>query len=117
MRHLYVDDKIADVLDLGTELSALCADQAIWSQDTFGPDDKRGPIGPLRHLAREAKEAEDKPKDIVEYADCLLLLLDARRRAGFTIADLIRAAQAKMVVNRAREWPVPVDDEPVEHIA
>ncbi len=28
-----------------------------WSQETFGSDAERGPIGPLRHLKLEADEA------------------------------------------------------------
>ena len=52
----------------------------------------------------------------MELADCLILLLDASRRAGVKPLPLIKAAQAKMKVNKARAWPKPVSDEPVEHV-
>jgi hypothetical protein len=73
----------------------LISDQAEWSQKTFSPDNIRGPVGALRHLAKETKEAEEKPKDVVEFADMLLLLLDAMRRAGHSWPDVLAAAKAK----------------------
>lgn len=97
-------------------LTLLWLDQAQWSRATFGPDDKRGPAGPLKHLIKEAKEALADPTDIVEYADCLLLILDATRRAGFTLTRLLDAAAVKQAENRRRSWPAPTDDEPVEHV-
>lgn len=79
--------------------------QSDWSQRMFGPD-SRGPIGSLRHLEKETREAQQAPGDLTEYADCFLLLLDATRRAGFTYAQLIGAAFAKLLVNvNDRKWP------------
>ncbi len=103
-------------LALGRSLHRLAADQSDWSQATFGTDQERGPLGALRHLEREAREVQEAPGDVEEYADCFLLILDAARRAGFSPLRLIEAATAKMQVNRARQWPRPVDDQPVEHI-
>jgi hypothetical protein len=68
--------------ELGMNLLNVYLSQMTWSQATFGSDEVRGPIGALRHLEKEAKEAQDATGDIVEYADCLLLLLDASRRGG-----------------------------------
>jgi hypothetical protein len=103
-------------IDHGEALLDLAADQAKWSQETFGSDRDRGPLGALRHLEKEAKEAQEDETNINEYADCLLLLLDATRRGGFTLMHLLRAAQAKMEVNKKRSWPKPVSDTPVEHV-
>lgn len=97
-------------------LSQLWLDQSEWSQTTFGRDAARGPIGPLKHLLKEAAEAIANPGDLTEYADCLLLILDATRRAGFTLTRLLDAAAVKLDQNRNRAWPAPVDDEPVEHV-
>lgn len=122
-----------DCADVGTELLALAEDQSQWSQATFGTDAERGPIGALKHLGKEAKEAEDAAETLklvagceeeeqgrrillTELADCLLLLNDATRRAGFSLLELIRAAQAKMAVNRTRTYPKPTSDVPSEHI-
>ncbi len=76
----------------------------------------RGPIGALKHLAKEAKEAAESPHDKVEYADCLLLILDASRRAGIGLTELIETAWDKLQVNKTRKWPMPTSDEPVEHV-
>lgn len=86
-----------------------------WSQNTFGTDSERGPIGALKHLEKEAREALENPTDTSEYADCLILVLDASRRAGIHHEDLIKHALAKMEVNRQRTWPKPTTDSPVEH--
>jgi hypothetical protein len=102
--------------ELGRRLDALADDQARWSQATFGTDQDRGPLGALRHLEKEARETQEAPGDSEEYADCFLLILDAARRAGISPLQLIEAAQRKMVINRGRTWPRPVDDNPVEHV-
>lgn len=140
-----------DALDLGTQLGRLAHEHGEWSQATFGSDAERGPIGALKHLAKEANEAvealeaveaakaqaegpgateaerkfdyqrldEAEDRAETELADCLLLLLDASRRAGHTPLDLVRAAADKLEVNKARAWPaagsVP-DGQPVEHV-
>jgi hypothetical protein len=101
---------------LGELLSSLAQDQSEWSQATFGTDQERGPLGALRHLEKEAVETQAAPDDIEEYADCFLLILDAARRAGISPLQVIEAAQRKMVVNRQRTWPRPIDDQPVEHV-
>jgi len=106
------------MVEIGDRLTDLISDQAHWSQQTFGLDSERGPIGPLKHLAKEAGEAQTakKPQDLEEFADCLLLTLDATRRAGYNILELIKAAEIKMRINKGREWPTGKPDEPVEHI-
>lgn len=93
-----------------------CADQAAWSQKTFGADTERGPIGPLKHMLKEVQEVLEKPTDVEEYADLLLLLMDSSRRAGINPMALLQAARAKMRKNKQREWPKPTSDEPVEHV-
>lgn len=89
---------------------------AQWSQATFGRDSERGPIGALKHLALEAQEAAAKPGDYEEYADCLLLLFDASRRAGMTLDTLLDIAWQKLAKCKLRIYPKPTGDEPVEHI-
>lgn len=95
-----------------------------WSQATFGEDSVRGPIGPLKHLAKEVKEAiseieepsEKSDKRLkMEIVDCLFLTFDAARRAGFTIEELFELAFDKLDINRARTWGAPSADQPVEH--
>lgn len=90
--------------------------QAAWSQATFGVDSERDHIGPLKHLAKEAVEAQVRPSDPVEIADCLFLVFDAARRSGMTLDTLIKVAEQKLLVNKARKWQKPTDDNPVEHV-
>ena len=107
-------DEVAGIV--GHRLLDLVRDQSDWSQQTFGSDSERGPIGALRHLEKEAREAQATPDDPFEYADCLLLVLDASRRAGWQIADLLTYADEKMKINKKRVWPESAGDDPVEHL-
>lgn len=113
---------VINAVDFADKLMDLIRDQAEWSQATFGSDQTRSPMGALKHLAKEAVEAQealaagDAERLKVELADCYLLLLDACRRAKIKPMQLVEAAQEKMKVNRSRQWPVPTTDEPVEHI-
>lgn len=79
-----------------------------WSQETFGPTEVRGPIGPLKHLEKEAKEAyeeTDLEKRKEEIADCLFLTFDAAQRAGMNFNELSDMAFAKLDKNKKRPWP------------
>jgi len=111
-----------------TPLEALWDDQAEWSQRTFGSDAERGPVGPIRHLALECAEVEEaweqwretscggpamksmRDNLRTELADCLLLLMDASRRAGVNLDTLVAAAIDKHQRNKARKWPVSTGD-------
>ncbi len=86
---------------------------AEWSQKAFG---NVGPVGPLKHLAKEAIEAAEAPHDLSEWADMQFLLWDAQRRAGISDAEITAAMEEKLKVNMARQWPEPKDGEPRLHI-
>ncbi|MDS1018146.1 DUF550 domain-containing protein [Klebsiella quasipneumoniae] len=86
---------------------------AEWSQATFG---NVGPVGPLKHLSKEALEAAAEPGDLSEWADMQFLLWDAQRRAGITDDQVTQAMIDKLAVNKQREWPAPKDGEPRLHI-
>ncbi len=96
-----------------TTTSALRAEHARWSQETFG---NVGPIGPLKHLSKEALEAAQNPADLSEWADIIMLTWDAQRRAGITDEQLMQAVAEKLAINKARKWPKPCDGEPREHV-
>lgn len=97
-------------------LCELYKDEAAWSDATFGPPSERGPIGPLKHLIQEAQEAIDEPTDIMEYADCLLLVLDASRRAGYSLTNLLDAAKLKFDILKTRKYPKPGKDQASHHV-
>ncbi|KDF07805.1 hypothetical protein AF41_02487 [Citrobacter sp. MGH 55] len=86
---------------------------AEWSEKTFG---NVGPIGPLKHLSKEALEAAAEPDDLSEWADMQFLLWDAQRRAGISDGEITAAMEEKLKVNMARQWPEPKDGEPRLHI-
>ena len=86
---------------------------AEWSDATFGDV---GPVGPLKHLSKEALEAAAEPDDLSEWADMQFLLWDAQRRAGISDGEITAAMDEKLKVNMARQWPEPKDGEPRLHI-
>ncbi|HHL8693693.1 TPA: DUF550 domain-containing protein [Escherichia coli] len=88
-------------------------EHATWSQATFGDV---GPVGPLKHLSKEALEAAAEPSDLTEWADMQFLLWDAQRRAGISDEQITLAMVEKLAVNKQREWPEPKDGEPRLHI-
>ncbi|QIU89443.1 DUF550 domain-containing protein [Yokenella regensburgei] len=86
---------------------------AEWSEKTFG---NVGPIGPLKHLSKEALEAADDVGNLSEWADMQFLLWDAQRRAGISDQEITAAMEEKLKVNMSRQWPEPKDGEPRLHI-
>lgn len=108
-----------DVLSLyrhaqpASEREQVRREHAEWSQATFG---NVGPVGPLKHLSKEALEAAAEPGDLSEWADMQFLMWDAQRRAGITDAQITQAMIDKLAVNKQREWPEPKDGEPRLHI-
>ncbi|EJJ5356427.1 DUF550 domain-containing protein [Salmonella enterica] len=88
-------------------------EHAGWSDRTFGCV---GPVGPLKHLSKEALEAAAAPSDLLEWADMQFLLWDAQRRAGISDAEITVAMEEKLVINKTRQWSEPKDGEPRPHI-
>ncbi|HIF7138651.1 DUF550 domain-containing protein [Citrobacter freundii] len=88
-------------------------EHATWSQATFGDV---GPVGPLKHLSKEALEAAADPSDSLEWADMQFLLWDAQRRMGISDEFITRAMVEKLAINKSRQWPEPKDGEPRLHI-
>ena len=88
---------------------------AEWSDSAFGTDDRT--IGILNHLKEEVDEVIEAKQDFEEkldgltqqkmaseFADCLILLLDAARKSDLNTDLLMQAAEHKMHINRNREW-------------
>lgn len=96
-----------------SEREQIRREHAVWSQATFGDV---GPVGPLKHLSKEALEAAAEPGDLSEWADMQFLLWDAQRRAGISDEQITQAMVEKLAVNKQREWPEPKDGEPRLHI-
>jgi hypothetical protein len=97
-----------------TRIQQLQDEIARWSDATFG--DERPPTRPLHHLAMEVQELIAEPHDDEEYADCLILLLDAYRMAGGNTKQLLDTAFQKLEINKQRDWGTPDENGVVEHI-
>ncbi|HFG0554152.1 TPA: DUF550 domain-containing protein, partial [Salmonella enterica] len=96
-----------------SERERIRREHAEWSDKTFGDV---GPIGPLKHLSKEALEAAANQSDPLEWADMQFLLWDAQRRMGLSDEFITRAMIEKLAINKARQWPEPKDGEPRLHI-
>jgi Protein of unknown function (DUF550) len=91
-------------------------DKRDWSIRTFGGLDEIGPLGPIRHMAKEVAELEAAPHDIMEYVDVLFLLDDALIRAGFDWATLASKAYDKLGILEQRHYPKTPDGVSSEHV-
>lgn len=90
--------------------------QREWSRATFGPGPRLG--GVLDHIRRELKEVEERPFDVTEWADVLILAFDGAWRSGHEPQAVIDAIKAKQATNEARTWPdwrEFSEDEAIEH--
>lgn len=93
----------------------------MWSDETFGPDDRR--LGMIAHLKKEVVELEEglsrsarAPVIQDELADCMMLLLDIASHSGLSANDLLFSVSAKLVINKNRKWGSPNPDGSIEHI-
>ncbi|CAB5220201.1 Domain of unknown function DUF550 [uncultured Caudovirales phage] len=99
-----------------SDLDRLWCGHRAWSDATFGSPQERGPVGALKHLAKEALEAAADPTDITEFVDCLFLLWDGVHRAGFTMEQVIEAGFRKLQVLHTRTYDrATPPDQPAEH--
>jgi hypothetical protein len=88
-------------------------DIGVFTDKTFG---ESTPRSKALHLAEEAHEVAEDPSDIIEWADCTILLLDGLRKAGFTTQDLYDAVLRKMEINKNRKWGEKDADGVVRHV-
>lgn len=95
------------------EIEEFLKDQKEFSKKTFGKDYKISSV--MSHLRKETKEIEKTPKDVEEWADAFLLLLDGLWRSGFSFSDLFKAAKRKLEKNKKRKWGKPSSDGVIEH--
>lgn len=88
-----------------------------WSKETFKVADADDKVfSCLKHLEYEIEEARANHKEIKEYADIFILLLDAIGVLGFSMDDLYQECLKKMKLNFARQWGEPDGDGVIQHI-
>lgn len=118
------------------ELQKLMDDIREWSDSTFGDAQRTIPI--LHHLKKEVPELISAVKDMqaagidnsigvgefshkisvmkLEFADCLMLLLDAASHADIDAEELMKVTKIKLEINKDRKWGKPDENGVVEHI-
>jgi hypothetical protein len=90
------------------------AENGAWADETFGPS--LSPDSTIAHLKKEVEELVADPSNVTEYADCMILLIDAARRVGITMDLLLDHCWAKLEINIRRKWGPPDKDGIIEHI-
>lgn len=75
-----------------------------FSDSAFGNPKQRNEMGALHHLHLEVAELIQNTDDHMEWADCMLLLLDAARRKGITPEQLFGYCLEKLEINKKRTW-------------
>lgn len=100
---------------IGHTIADYVARQREWSFDIFGPGARLG--GLTKHIAKELQEILERPNEVMEWVDVVILALDGAWRAGYTPKQIQDAMERKQQINFKRRWPTPEsEDEPVEHI-
>lgn len=91
-----------------------------WSDEVFGhsrDDGDQAGLPALHHLREEIDELIDNPSDESEWADVLMLLLDAARRRDIPVWRLLQATRDKLAVNKRRKWGKPDENGVVHHVS
>jgi hypothetical protein len=47
---------------------------------------------------------KDREKQMIEYVDCIMCLLNSAARIGILPSDLMQAFREKLLINKQREW-------------
>jgi NTP pyrophosphatase (non-canonical NTP hydrolase) len=85
-----------------------------WSHATFG---WRNTVdGKINHLRKEVEELAAAPRDEMEMADIVILLLYIANHAGKSGDDLLEAVERKLELVKRRQWGVPDADGCCQHI-
>lgn len=86
-----------------------------WSKKTFGESYRLK--GLIKHIQKELVEIEEKPHDLSEWIDVIILAIDGAWRSGYSSQDIVSMLENKQKINFKRIYPFPTnDDEPSEHM-
>ena len=87
---------------------------AAFTDKTFGH--QKSAVPKLHHLREEVGELIEAPHDRLEWADCMILLMDAAKKNGYQMDDLCTFVQEKMEINRGRTWGDPDENGVRRHV-
>jgi hypothetical protein len=96
-----------------TDINDLQYELKTWTEKQFP---QRTTHSIAAHLRKETLELEAAPNDIMEYADCMMLLLDAASFNGIHASDILNACYEKLAINKKRTWGEVNDEGFVEHV-
>jgi len=60
-------------------------------------------------LEEELNEASEKPDDITEWADIMIVLFDLAMMHGHYFDDILMEARKKLEINKNRTWKINSD--------
>ena len=83
-----------------------------WSKNTFKDSTM---LSNIDHLRDELCEIIDNPDDIEEWADAIMLYMNAANFAGHSMDDILKAVHKKYEKNKNREWGEPDERGVVKH--
>jgi NTP pyrophosphatase (non-canonical NTP hydrolase) len=99
----------------------LADDISTWSDATFGCGQRNPAIA--YHLKKEVDELIEALENVssveelgMEFADCLMLLLDSASHAGISVDELMIYARKKLEINKTRIWGKPDENGVIEHV-
>lgn len=94
---------IREVRDLS--LVRMEAERFEWAKETFPGATAKSAIAHLRKELIEIEENLDSgTKDVTEYSDALMLIMEAAARDGFTASDVLKGFRDKHEINKTRKW-------------
>jgi NTP pyrophosphatase (non-canonical NTP hydrolase) len=118
---------------MDNELQKLMNEIRQWSDTTFGKYRLATPM--IYHLKKEVDELieklniwykgqyggmetmfENQKKIRMEFADCMMLLLDSASHFGISAEMLLSDTREKLEINRTRKWGRSDENGVVEHI-
>jgi hypothetical protein len=70
---------------------------------------KASHIAHLKKVIVEAEEALQDPDDVFEYADCLIAILGAMAKKGFSFEHIYNVTNIKLGVIKDRTWEILPD--------
>lgn len=104
---VYLTDDGAELLREFRDLSLVRmeAERFEWAKETFPGATAKSAIAHLRKELIEIEENLDSgTKDVTEYSDALMLVMEAAARDGFTASDVLKGFRDKHEINKTRKW-------------
>jgi hypothetical protein len=98
---------------LHNDMSKLQRDIHAWSLVTFPGQTVRQK---LDHCKKELQEIVERPEDVEEYADVLIILLTCMAMQRISTEQLMRAVDKKFQINKSRHWEGPDEKGAWRHV-